>query len=437
MTFFIAQGTGTFGVIDRLKFGEWEGRSSGDWFTQSLNLLQIFVSAYLFWAGYNRSKRLGRGEVLLLSIVVYLLASVLWSVDPQTTLRRAVIYLFFVMGVIGIANSLSGNEYMQLMRRIIFISVVASLAALAIPSAGAFMADGTFRGIYSHKNVMGQVMAAGVLASLHGIRTAGHRRLPSAALGIMFTLFAVAARSATSLMTIFALVGGDVLIALFRRGGAARVIMLTVFVPILAILAISPDVLLSMLGKDATLTGRTELWEYVDVYIPQRPLLGWGFAAFWSPINPIATEISTELGWTVPEAHNGLRELLLQVGGIGTALFLIVAVRNIRSAVRCLRTSERELGRSFLLCCGGLVLIAMTEEVFVDPSQISVGMFFIMGLICERTLRVPVYQQRYQPATSSLHSALARGPDLQPRRSRPSAIPPPDAGGRLRHGANG
>ena len=154
---------------------------------------------------------------------------------------------------------------------------------------------------------------------------------------------------------------------------------------------------MDLLGKDATLTGRTELWYFVNIFISQRPLLGWGFGAFWSQTNSAANEISMNLGWSIPEAHNGLLELLLEVGVIGTSLFALVFVSNIWIAIRCLRTPASELGKTLLLCCGGILLVGVSEEVLVDPSQISVGLLFVMGLIGERTLRTVHEQQYFRP----------------------------------------
>ena len=39
--------------------------------------------------------------------------------------------------------------------------------------------------------------------------------------------------------------------------------------------------LLSSIGKDATLTGRVDLWPAVLDKIWQRPWLGYGFSEFW------------------------------------------------------------------------------------------------------------------------------------------------------------
>ncbi len=300
--------------------------------------------------------------------------------------------------MIGIGNSLNADEYLGLVRKLVFLAAIASLLLLVISPAAALMPDGALRGIFPHKNFLGQIMAAGVLASLYGMRSGGSNRRSCVVMIILFVGLTVAARSSTSLITVLVFCAVEILLAVSGRYSA--IIMTIVSVPTLLIILLSPDLILDLLGKDATLTGRTDLWYFVNIYISQRPLLGWGFSAFWSQTNPAANEISMSLGWSIPEAHNGLLELLLEVGGIGTSLFAIVFVRNIWIAIRCLRTPANELGKTLLLCCGGIFLVGVSEEVLMDPSQISVGLLFVMGLIGERTLRA-VHQQQYFPISPS------------------------------------
>jgi exopolysaccharide production protein ExoQ len=224
-----------------------------------------------------------------------------------------------------------------------------------------------------------------VLASLYEMRSGGDNRRSCVAMIILFVGLAFAAKSATSMMIIYFFCVVEILLAI---SGRYFIVILTIItVPSLLIILLFPDVILGFLGKDSTLTGRTELWYFVDIDIAQRPLLGWGFDAFWALGNPAANQISASLGWHVPEAHSGLRELLLQVGAIGTSLFAIVFARNMWIATRCQRTPAKELGKTLLLCCGGILLVGISEEVLVDPSQISVGLLFAMGLMGERTLR--------------------------------------------------
>ena len=197
--------------------------------------------------------------------------------------------------------------------------------------------------------------------------------------------------------------GLSALDSLWRRGGAARVfgVISAIFVTPLIIVAVAaPDTFLVLIGKDPTLTGRIEIWDYVIQDIWMKPFLGWGYYVFWEPTNPFAAEISDAVHWTVPNAHNGLLEFLLDLGVLGTALFAFLLIRTIVLAVRCLRTPERALAISTISCCAGILLIGVSESVLLTSTQSSTPLMFLTGLMCERALYVAKGLRRYRVADS-------------------------------------
>jgi exopolysaccharide production protein ExoQ len=150
--------------------------------------------------------------------------------------------------------------------------------------------------------------------------------------------------------------------------------------------ALFPDSVLELAGKDPTLTGRTELWDLVIDKIYERPLFGWGYSAFWEMANPLAVEISAKVRWLVPHAHNGLLEMLLEVGVVGALLIITIFLRGAWLGWRCLRTPNRELGLSLLLCCGAILITGTTESVLVDFSGAWTIIFFVLSFMAERSI---------------------------------------------------
>jgi O-antigen ligase len=115
-------------------------------------------------------------------------------------------------------------------------------------------------------------------------------------------------------------------------------------------------------------------------------LLGYGYNGFWNTLNPLAAEIDDAMHWTVPEAHNGLLEILLHVGMVGAIFFIFILMRNISLALRCLRTSEQALALSTLLCCTSVMLEGISETVLLNGLGASTPVFLVTGLLCERAL---------------------------------------------------
>ena len=384
---FLLQASEAFGIVDRLVYGEWANKP-GDKISAGLNLLMIVTSVVLFW----RAKGIGASGILALALASFLLLSAVWSIDPETTVRRGVVYLFIIIGTIGVVGSLEGDEVMSLVGITCGLCAAASIVLLVLSPSDALL-NSDLRGIFSHKNGLGQVMAVGALASLGGIRISrGRKRLFKILTLILFIILAFFSKSTTALLMIFffCTVGG--VIALFQKGriasGIACILSVTsiiLLVPI-GIVSLDIDTALGLIGKDPTLTGRTELWSYLIYYIQQRPILGWGYSAFWSGNNPAAIEISTVQGWGVPQAHNAAIGLLLDVGIVGLAFFLFFWVRNVGSSLKCMCTSAKELAVSSLLCCGGVFLSGIAEPVLLEPGILLI-VFFMTGLMCERAVR--------------------------------------------------
>jgi O-antigen ligase len=412
--FFLLQALEAFTIVDRLIYGEWEAKP-GDKITQGLNLLLIVTSLVLLRRGFRRTGRIDTGGVLALTAALFLLLSRLWSIDPETTMRRGLIYLFVVIGAIGVSRNLEADEFMDVLALTCGISAIASILLLAVFPRHALTPEmGDFRGIFSHKNVLGQAMVVGALATLHRMRVGGRERLRNAVMLTLFTIVALASQSATSFLTIFAFCGVNIIITLLRKGAVGCFITIGAVVlaaPMVIVAAAFQDSLLKLMGKDPSLTGRTDLWAYVLTDIAEKPFSGWGYSAFWSPNNPAAVEISQVLKWYVPQAHNGLLEMLLNVGLVGTAFFIFLWTRNIWLALRCLCTPQKGLAISSLLSFGGIFLIGISETVLIEPLQVFTSLFFITGLMCERAVHAA--RRRSHPAAlpffmTTLSAFLAR-----------------------------
>jgi exopolysaccharide production protein ExoQ len=155
--------------------------------------------------------------------------------------------------------------------------------------------------------------------------------------------------------------------------------------------------LYGLLDKDPTLTGRTDFWPYIIDDIYERPLLGWGFSAFFTGSNPAAETIFSEVNWSFTEAHNGLLQLLLDVGVVGTALFLFLWLRNVAMAVKCINGPASAIGVSSLALMIGIVVIGITEQVLTTVDGVTLQ-FFLLGFMCERQLLQARREASYRAA---------------------------------------
>jgi exopolysaccharide production protein ExoQ len=394
--YFLLQSMSALGIIDRSIYGEWFGKT-GDKITLTLNLLSIFTNVLLFLWGITKIK-VGRfNRFLPLAIASLLLISVLWSVDPRVTLSQGTTYFFAVLGAMGLAEALDSDALMDLLTWVCAISAVASVVQFLIFPEPADYLD--FRGIFPQKNVLGEVMAVGVLTALHGIRIGGGRRFRNICIIALCTMVAFMSKSTTSLMAIIIFVWLDFLGRLYLRRDFGRMVSICLVIgsiPIVVVMVMNQDSILDFLGKDPTLSGRTLIWPYVIDNISEKPVLGWGFAAFWSPLNPASIQIADAIRgdswyiWLIPQAHNGMLELLLEIGFVGTSFFIFLWIRNFVMAMKCITKCingpARQFGLSSVLLLVGILIVGVSETVLLAAWQIWTILFFIMGFICEKNL---------------------------------------------------
>lgn len=143
------------------------------------------------------------------------------------------------------------------------------------------------------------------------------------------------AQSATSRVCL--VIGCLVILAVQSRWGKRHPTLLKVLIPssfcLYLILALGFGMsgkLAAAVGKDPTLTDRTQIWEFL-LSMHTNPLVGTGYESFW---------LGPRLRWfwqmsgqgRINEAHNGYLEVYLNLGIIGLVLlvgFLIAGYRTI------------------------------------------------------------------------------------------------------------
>ena len=119
-------------------------------------MLGIFTSLFLFWWAASHKKIVRFNLILPLVAASLPLISLLWSVAPEVTFTQGLIYFFVVLGAIGLVEASDGDDLIDLVVLICCLSAVASIVQFLI-----FPEPDDFRGIFSQKNVLGQVMVGG------------------------------------------------------------------------------------------------------------------------------------------------------------------------------------------------------------------------------------------------------------------------------------
>lgn len=270
----------------------------------------------------------------LYAVAILGLISVGWSPYPSQALRQGVLLFLSGFVTIVIAGHLTTR---QALRAVMFAGMLTTI--ILAPNWATFSSGGEY---YGSKNYFAAhmlfCMLLSLIAALDEKEAAPIRLLALPFIPVCF-VFVVLANSATAL--VFAVVGGAGLIGIkLFWSPAAKVQGLSIMVILLALAAalIAAIVILNMpqntfverflglVGKDATLTGRTALWEGARLAAQERPWLGVGLEGFWqydtgaaqtlneNDFKPIGTKLTF---------HSAYWEVRVHLGYVGLALFLI------------------------------------------------------------------------------------------------------------------
>jgi O-antigen ligase len=131
----------------------------------------------------------------------------------------------------------------------------------------------------------------------------------------------------------------------------------------------SSGALKQTLGRDATMSGRTEAWP-IMLSIPNNRLVGAGYESFW--LGPRLEKLWEAFGgYRVSEAHNGYIEMLLILGWIGVALLGVLIATGYRNVIRAYRRSP-EIGSLRIAFFLATIITGFTEAAFrmMSPTMI-------------------------------------------------------------------
>lgn len=273
------------------------------------------------------------------------IVSSLWSLDPLLTLRRSL--PFALAGLFGVYFAARFPQPRQLaILRLTMVTLASATIAIVFlaPAIGLDHSAGhagDWQGVFTHKNACGRMMVLATAVVLFGGRMT-LRRLASLALFVLVLLMS-GSRGAWMIEAGLLLLWLVVWIA--RRTSAHGRLLLALAAPAvtggLATLAMAyASRVAAFLGRDLTLSGRTAIWEQVVHSIAARPLLGYGYDAFWRGMQGPSLEISAALHFIVLHAHNGFLEIVLELGAVGLLLFCLTAFRTARQLWPLWRSGE-------------------------------------------------------------------------------------------------
>jgi exopolysaccharide production protein ExoQ len=331
---------------------------------------------------------------LLVGVTVF---SISWTFIPELTALRSIALVGSSLFGIYIATHYSVKQQLYLLAKTFGLIILLSIVfAVLLPKYGIMSGihEGAWRGIYFHKNVFGKMLVLSTSIFLLLATDEKKNRLLMLA-GLSLSVFLILlTKSASSLIQLFILGTAQFIFRVFRWRDtvAIPVILMLMTIALISsvILVENLDALFGLLGKDATLTGRTDLWPAIITMFEKQPWIGYGYSGFWHGWDSEAAYVWKATKWTPPNSHNGFLDLLLDLGILGLLIFLLDLWKNFLRSLIYFRKNLAAEGLWPLLFLTYLLLVNITESSLLTQNNI----FWVLYISTFFSLSIEIFKKK-------------------------------------------
>jgi exopolysaccharide production protein ExoQ len=357
--------------------------------------LVLIVAGGVVLAGRSgQIARFIRANPTVVLFVFYCALSVFWSDYPGITFKRWIRLLGDFMPIlIVLTNRDPARAIKWVLIRVAFIVLPVSILLIKYyPGLSRYYDTwtgmGYVSGVSTDKNMLGAlclVYGAAVLFCFVGLwhqrnSRIRNRRLVAygVVLAMLFWLFSLAhsmtALSCFCFASFLIVITGTFKIA--RKLSIVHLLVTGIIGTAFSVLFlhIGEDAALAQLGRNSTLTGRTDIWSGL-LQFAGNPLVGTGYETFWLGERMTRIWQSGGILLGINEAHNGYLEVYLNLGWIGVALLAALIVTGYRNVLATLRHDfdAATLKLAFFVLA---IVYSFTEAGFRAGSPVWFAFFF-------------------------------------------------------------
>ena len=252
---------------------------------------------------------------------VWIVLTTFWSLAPDITRGRSVIYL----GLPALAWIVADLDFARLRAALGLaagVAVAASLLVVISTERIGLDRNDDWLGVYTNRNSLAPIAALALIVGLSLMAdTRGGRRLGAVALSTMSVIVMSGSGSRTAWLALAVAVGAAGVVVTARRGWdrhGGRALAATAGVAAVGTL-ITVTLIVRMWGEP-TFAQRRTIWSLVWDKIGERPLQGFGWFSIWGVPEFTAADPLLARG----EAHSSVLEVWLGAGLVGLIPFLVI-----------------------------------------------------------------------------------------------------------------
>lgn len=364
---------------------------------RNIAILFIVVGLLILWQRKIKWSGIIQNNGWMIWLYYYCTISIIWSDLPFISLKRLIRDLGnIIMVLIILTDNDPMDAFRTVMRRCIYVLMPLSIVFIKwYPEYGRywgpFGGDPLYVGVSVGKNGLGAICMIGGFFFIWDLflqskkRTSENRFLTI--INILYILMIaylfIKANSQTSLMTFII---GIFVLGTFSliKNEIKYVNLFLIHIAVMLIAIQMTDVintLIISIGRDPTISGRTELWDHLFT-MSSNPLIGTGYRSFWA--GERLSTLWTEYWWHPKQAHSGYLETYLNLGLIGFFLLIAVVISAYKNNRKDLITNF-DIGKLRMVILFMLLVYNYTEASFI----ISTPLWFLFLLT---TIRIPQHR---------------------------------------------
>ena len=360
------------------------GTGNNTLFTASWIVLQGLVVLFVL----STISRAPRNFVFAAATGAFIVSSALWSVAPSSTLLYGGMLAMNILAAHLMASDLDLGEAVTIVGRTILVLCIVGLIAYYLGVVQVYYYDPhgrpnllggqPFRGFFVHKITAGLYASLGVVWAMVMLRT----RARLGAL-LVFTWVVLLTSSSTAI----ALFAFAIVVSLITSGAARRrvsglsffLILALAIAAAIAVLVSSWSGILGALGRDETLTGRTDLWQLGIATWSERPVLGWGFAGFFDSSEALSLRQSVAgfANYEIPHFHQSYIQTAVDLGLVGLAILVGIIISILASSYRLSLAETSVAAVAVFSMTAVLVLGSMVMYTFVTYNNLATFALFL------------------------------------------------------------
>ncbi len=340
----------------------------------------------------------------IIPFLILAMFSSAWSLYPQVTLMKSFILISASLAAVFVVFRSTPVKLMNLLSTYFFFLMAASyFLILAIPSLGTMQNqpyNGAWSGIFWHRNYLGSIMAFAGIVFLFRFFLFSRNKIKNGfinAIGFIASAMLVfGSRSAAGILTLVILCALFGLFFIWTKIQTKLKIWHYAIIGVSIIVAsflifTNLDFIFGLLNRNTSLTGRIPLWNILfENYISNRLFFGHGYGAIWA-FSDFRLGLQADLGWGYPVliGDNGLVDILLQLGIIGTAIMVFIILFSLIMSSRSAFTKKSILSFFPLITIVYIIVANISLSLLIELEYLTWVLLIASILVSYQNQLIP------------------------------------------------